>query len=159
MKTLSPHPDRAANADPRTVTCVRDQDGNLAKVRRPTRAVRTPPPAAELPAGPPWKLPIPRVVHAVATSVAARYGVTVDAILSGERFPNTVRARHEWWRLVKDTWDLTRGASEAQVDSPIGSVAARVVRFSTSATGSSIVVTPSRVKIRPEAAPSTVTIR
>jgi chromosomal replication initiation ATPase DnaA len=33
--------------------------------------------------------------------------VTLDAILSGERFPNTVRARHEWWRLVKDTWDLS----------------------------------------------------
>jgi hypothetical protein len=107
MKTLSAHPERAANAGTRTVTYVRDREGNLAKVRTPSRAVRTPSPGAEPPAGPPWRLPIPRVVRAVATSVAARYGVTVDAILSGERFPNTVRARHEWWRLVKDTWDLS----------------------------------------------------
>ena len=56
---------------------------------------------------PAWTLPIPRVVRLVAESVAARYGVTVDAILSGERFRDTVRARHEWWRLVRDTWDLS----------------------------------------------------
>jgi chromosomal replication initiation ATPase DnaA len=33
--------------------------------------------------------------------------VTVDAILSGERLRDTLRARHEWWRLVRDTWDLS----------------------------------------------------
>jgi hypothetical protein len=82
------------------VTYVRDRDGNLAKVR-------TPSPGAEPLAGPPWTQPIPRVVRAVLKSVAERYGVTVDAVLSGERFPNTVRARHEWWRLVKDTWNLS----------------------------------------------------
>jgi hypothetical protein len=56
---------------------------------------------------PAWTLPIPRVVRLVAESVAARYGVTVDAILSGERFRDTLRARHEWWRLVRDTWNLS----------------------------------------------------
>ena len=113
-----------------TVTYVRDADGNLVKVRRraipspktvpttskargakkpcneagaakPRRAAK---PRSDAPA---WTLPIPPVVRAVAESVAARYGVSVDAMLSGERFRDTVRARHEWWRLVKDTWDLS----------------------------------------------------
>ena len=56
---------------------------------------------------PGWTLPIPPVVRAVAESVAARHGVTVAAILSGERFRDAKRARHEWWRLVRDTWDLS----------------------------------------------------
>jgi hypothetical protein len=58
-------------------------------------------------ADPGWTLPIPLPVRAVAESVAARYGVSVQAILSGERFRDTLRARHAWWRLVKDTWDLS----------------------------------------------------
>jgi hypothetical protein len=124
------------SASASTVTYVRNGDGNLvkvrlpAKVRRPAKDVlsrkadvqaapastrastepaqakprRATKPRSDAPA---WTLPIPRVVRAVAESVAARHGVTVDAILSGERFPSTVRARHEWWRLVKDTWDLS----------------------------------------------------
>jgi hypothetical protein len=48
--------------------------------------------------------------------VAARYGVSVDAMLSGERFRDTVRARHEWWRLVKDTWDLSYPETGRLVD-------------------------------------------
>jgi SH3-like domain-containing protein len=115
-----------------TVTYVRSGDGNLVKVRLPAKDVssrKANVQAAKAPAAtkastepaqsnprrattlrsdaPAWILPIPRVVRLVAESVAARYGVTVDAILSGERFPNTVRARHEWWRLVRDTWDLS----------------------------------------------------
>jgi len=72
--------------------------GQKANPRRATQ------PRSDAPA---WTLPIPHVVRAVAESVAARYGVTVDAMLSGERFRDTLRARHEWWRLVKDTWDLS----------------------------------------------------
>ena len=58
-------------------------------------------------ADPGWTLPIPPPVRAVAESVAARYGVSVQAILSGERFRDALRARHECWRLVRDTWDLS----------------------------------------------------
>ena len=115
-----------------TVTYVRNGDGNLVKVRLPAKDVsarKANVRAAKAPAAtkastepaqanprratkprsdaPAWTLSIPRVVRLVAESVGARYGVTVDAILSGERFPNTVRARHEWWRLVRDTWDLS----------------------------------------------------
>jgi hypothetical protein len=108
-----------------TVTYVRDADGNLVKVRRPAihsrktvpaaskaRAAKKPGEAkprraAKHRSDPAWTLPIPPVVRAVAESVAARYGVSVDAMLSGERFRDTVRARHAWWRLVKDTWDLS----------------------------------------------------
>jgi hypothetical protein len=114
------------------VTYVRSGDGNLVKVCLPAKDVssrkanvqagnapaatkaatgpaqanprRATKPRSDAPA---WTRPIPRVVRHVAESVGARYGVTVDAILSGERFPNTVRARHEWWRLVRDTWDLS----------------------------------------------------
>jgi hypothetical protein len=111
------------------VTYVRNGDGNLVKVRRPAIPSPQTVPAASKARGakkpcseagaakprraakrlydPAWTLPIPHVVRAVAESVAARYGVTVDAMLSGERFRDTVRARHEWWRLVKDTWDLS----------------------------------------------------
>jgi hypothetical protein len=143
------------SASASTVTYVRNGDGNLVKVRRPTHGASSPnrsgrspalagrspwrttersevkpkaqspdmaattKPSAEPPRAnsrraikprsdaPAWTLPIPRVVRRVAESVGARYGVTVGAILSGERFPNTVRARHEWWRLVRDTWDLS----------------------------------------------------
>jgi hypothetical protein len=112
-----------------TVTYVRDADGNLVKVRRPAipspktvptasnaRAAKKPcneagaarpRRAAKRRSDPVWTLPIPPVVRAVAESVAARYGVSVDAMLSGERFRDTVRARHAWWRLVRDTWDLS----------------------------------------------------
>jgi hypothetical protein len=86
-----------------TVTYVRDgtkKRCNEAEAAKPRHA-------AKRRSGPAWTLPIPRVVRAVAESVAARYGVSVDAMLSGERFRDTVRARHEWWRLVKDTWDLS----------------------------------------------------
>ena len=114
------------------VTYARDADGNLVKVRLSTKDVSSRKAnvrAAKAPAAtkastepaqanprratkprydaPAWTLPIPRVVRLVAESVAARYGVTVDAILSGERFRDTLRARHEWWRLVRDTWDLS----------------------------------------------------
>jgi SH3-like domain-containing protein len=88
---------RAANAP--AATKARTTGPAQANPRRATK------PRSDAPA---WTRPIPRVVRLVAESVAARYGVTVDAILSGERFPNTVRARHEWWRLVRDTWDLPR---------------------------------------------------
>jgi hypothetical protein len=115
-----------------TVTYVRDADGNLVKVRRPAKDVSSRMAnvqATKAPAGtkastepaqakprraakrrsdaPAWTLPIPPVVRRVAESVAARYGVTVDAMLSGERFRDSVRARHAWWRLVRDTWDLS----------------------------------------------------
>jgi Bacterial dnaA protein helix-turn-helix len=80
------------------VTYARNADGNLVKVRPAVPRRRS---------GPQWTGPIPRVVRAVAKSVADRYGITVDAMLSGERVAHTVRARHEWWRLVKDTWDLS----------------------------------------------------
>jgi hypothetical protein len=120
-----------------TVTYTRDADGNLVKVCLPAKDVSSPKanvhaanvqtakapaatkastePAQTKPrhatkprsAAPAWTRPIPPVVRLVAESVAARYGVSVDAILSGERFRDTVRARHEWWRLVKDTWDLS----------------------------------------------------
>jgi Bacterial dnaA protein helix-turn-helix len=122
------------------VTYVRDGEGNLVKVRRPsapaasltlnvesqrpegalgvaTKADAAEPSVATTPTKarrvtkrrprPEWPQPIPRVVLAVAASVAARYGISLDAILGRERFPSTVRARHEWWRLVKDTWDLS----------------------------------------------------
>jgi hypothetical protein len=110
-----------------TVTYARNGDGSLAKVHLPakdvssrkapgqaaakasTKPARPKPRRATQPRSnaPAWTLPIPRVVRAVAESVAARYGITLEAILSGERFRHTVRARHEWWRLVKDTWDLS----------------------------------------------------
>jgi hypothetical protein len=110
-----------------TVTYERDGDGNLAKARRPPPSPKASRPskagaANEHTAKPPrakprralrprpdagWMLPIPCVVRHVAESVAAHYGVSVDAILSGERFRDAVRARHEWWRLVHDTWDLS----------------------------------------------------
>jgi hypothetical protein len=121
-----------------TVTYVRDADGNLVKVRRSASPSPKTVPAASKGRGakkrcneagtakprraakrgshPAWTLPIPRVVRAVAESVGARYGVSVDAMLSGERFRDTVRARHEWWRLVKDTWDLSYPETGRLVD-------------------------------------------
>jgi hypothetical protein len=132
-ETPHAHPDGSVSTRASTVTYTRDADGNLLKVRRPAipspktvpvalpvaskaRAAKKPcneagaakpRPAAKHRSDNAWTLPIPPVVRAVAESVAARYGVSVDAMLSGERFRDTVRARHAWWRLVKDTWDLS----------------------------------------------------
>jgi hypothetical protein len=106
-----------------TVTYTREADGNLVKVRRaapcppaasrasksraPTEPAAKPRRALKPPCDAGWTLPIEPVVRAVAESVAARHGVSVEAMIRGERFRRTVRARHEWWRLVKDTWDLS----------------------------------------------------
>jgi|HubBroStandDraft_1064217.scaffolds.fasta_scaffold288780_1 hypothetical protein len=50
---------------------------------------------------------IPLVVRSVAVKIAFRYGITLRALVGNERVRHTVRARHEWWRLVRDTWDLS----------------------------------------------------
>ena len=50
---------------------------------------------------------LPLVVRAVAVKIAFRYGITLRAPVGDERLRHTVRARHEWWRLVRDTWDLS----------------------------------------------------
>jgi Bacterial dnaA protein helix-turn-helix len=117
------------------VGCARDKSGDVVTVRGPrgfpfvakTKALREPPTASVDTAPKATSAPvdstatrvrrrpdaerrlaqIPPVVRAVAEKVAFRYGISLHAIVGDERVRNTVRARHEWWRLVRDTWDLS----------------------------------------------------
>ena len=115
MKHPTRTPQGRVSATASTVTYVRDADGNLVKVRRSrqgslrrakatVRASKAPPATKSLHRAGAGEAAAPRpqprsdagldAAHParrspVAESVAARYGVTVDAILSGERFRDT----------------------------------------------------------------------
>jgi hypothetical protein len=51
---------------------------------------------------------MPSAVLRLAVSVARRYGVLcADDLLGRSRQPTVVAARHELWRLTKDSWGLS----------------------------------------------------
>ena len=50
------------------------------------------------------------IVARVRARIAERHGLTPEAVLSSHA-PPAVAARHEWLRVVRDSWDLSASAT------------------------------------------------